>query len=156
MLNGVRVPQWLAETRDTDINPQRISEITNAEVRREFVRKVGAERLCYALNAKVLDKSANGMYELLQLDLGGGREWLYLKMLNPSLSTPDTPVWHVEGVANQCQTVHDALLYRINGDGQRRYRWSTDGRGADWWIHGDVIVIQSGKKVLKRKPRSVA
>ena len=54
-LHGVRVPQWLAETRDTDIDPKRILELDNAEQRREFVRKVGLERIYYKLGGKVIE-----------------------------------------------------------------------------------------------------
>jgi hypothetical protein len=105
MLNGVRVPRWLAETRDTQIDPRRILDIRNVDVRREFVRKVGADRLCYSLNAVCLDRQGN--YELLNLDLGDGRVRPYLKMLNPSIGT-----WHVEGVAPGCRTVAQALAWR--------------------------------------------
>lgn len=104
-LNGVRVPEWLVTARDTEINPRRLLEIKNAEVRREFVRKVGIDRICHTLASETLDKS--GDYELLILDLQDGRKRPYLKMLNPSIGT-----WHVEGVDPECRTVQDALNFR--------------------------------------------
>lgn len=110
-LNGVRVPQWLAETRDTNIDPRRVLGFRNVELRREFVRKVGIDRVCYSLGAKCVDKW--GSYELLMLDLKDGRGRPYLKMLNPSIGT-----WHVEGVHPQCRTVAQALAWR---DGEDTY-----------------------------------
>lgn len=104
-LNGVRVPQWLAESRDTELDPRQVLTIGNAEVRREFVRKVGIDRLCYSLNAKCIDKQ--GTYELLVLQLDDSRNQVYLKMLNPSIGT-----WHVEGVHPSCRTIAEALHWR--------------------------------------------
>ena len=104
-LNGVRVPQWLVETRDIDIDPKKMLEIENAEVRREFVRKVGIERIYYKLGGECLDKV--GDYELVVLDIGDDRKRPYLKMLNPSIDT-----WHLEGVHPDCKTVESALNWR--------------------------------------------
>lgn len=153
-LHGVRVPQWLAETPSGQIDCRKVVEIDNAEVRREFVRKVGAERLCYSLGAEQLDRSNDGMYELLRLNLGQQRKWSYLKMRNPSLSTAANEVWHVEGVSNECRNVQDAILYRINGDGQRNYTF--DPCGSDWWIHGDVLIVPEGAERLKPRPVAIA
>ena len=104
-LNGVGVPQWLAEQRAEDIDPSRLVEIENAEVRREFVRKVGLERILYKMKARILDKQ--GDYELVLLELGDDRRRPYLKMLNPSIG-----VWHAEGVLPICKTVAEALAWR--------------------------------------------
>lgn len=104
-LNGVRVPRWLAENRSEHISPAEVLEIGNDEVRREFVRKVGIDRICHVLNAECVDKTGN--YELLMLDLKDGRERPYLKMLNPSIGT-----WHLEGVDPNCRTVTEALAWR--------------------------------------------
>ena len=104
-LNGVCVPRWLAETPEGQLDPRRLLKIENAEVRREFVRRVGIERICYTLGAVVLDKQ--GDYELLVLDIQDGRRRPYLKMLNPSIGT-----WHVEGVHPSCKTVAEALAWR--------------------------------------------
>ncbi len=109
-LNGVEVPQWLAETREEDIDPRKLLEIDNAQVRAEFVRKVGIERVCYSLKAKCVDKRDG--YELLMLDLGDGRRRPYLRMQNPSV--PE--LWHVEGVHPDCSTVSEALKWRNGGE----------------------------------------
>ena len=104
-LNGVRVPPWLAELRAEEIDPARFGEIENAEVRREFVRKVGIERILHNLKAKTIDK--RGDYELVLLELGDGLQRPYLKMLNPSIG-----VWHAEGVHPDCTTIAEALAWR--------------------------------------------
>ena len=105
-LNGVRVPQWIAETPESEIDPSKFAELKNAEHRREFVRKVGIERIAKHCNAKLLDKQ--GTYELLSIDLGEdvGR-WPYLKMLNPSINT-----WHMECVDREIKTVQEAIVWR--------------------------------------------
>ena len=168
-LNGVRVPQWLAETKATEIEPESLFGITNAEVRREFVRKVGIERIIHKLGAQTLDKQDGPlysgeivpMYELLKFDRVsdahqgrvGGDGYIYLSMVNPSLSTPDNLVYHVEGVGPNCNTVKDALLWRLNGNGNK-YTFSENGH--DWWIHGDVNIVKHRKTILKPRPIAVA
>ena len=109
MLNGVRVPRWLAETPRHEIDPKRFAKIKNSEIRREFVRKLGVEAICEACGAQVIDKE--GDYELLNINLGGTTGyWPYLKMKNPSIG-----VWHVEAVTKECTTVAEALELRNKG-----------------------------------------
>ena len=110
-LNGVRVPQEIAETPGDQRDPQLVLTERNAEMRREIARKVGIERLCESLDAKVVD--ARGDYELLQLNLWDGRRRPYLKMKNPSIG-----VCHIEGVSPDCRTVEEALMWR-NGTDER-------------------------------------
>jgi len=106
MLNGVRIPQWLAETPAAKIDARDFAKIENAEIRREFIRKVGIERICRDLHTEVLDK--DGDYELHVIDLGRRTgKWPYLKMLNPSIG-----VWHMECVGQECHTVKEALTWR--------------------------------------------
>jgi len=104
-LNNVVVPQWLAETPHKNISAAKIHEIKNAEARREFVRKVGIERICLELDAKVLDSREH--YDLLLLDTGDNQKRPYLKMRNPSVN-----LWHIEGVHPDCTTVEQALIFR--------------------------------------------
>jgi hypothetical protein len=105
-LNGVRVPQWLAETPAEQLNAKEFAKISNVEVRREFIRKIGIEKLCNDLGSTVLDKKGN--YELHEVDLGTDvGKWPYLKMLNPSIG-----VWHMECVDQSCRTVTDAICWR--------------------------------------------
>lgn len=105
-LNGVMVPEWLAVTPANKIKASEFATITNAEIRREFVRKVGIERICQDMETVLLDKQED--YELHEVDLKGDTgKWPYLKMLNPSIG-----VWHMECVDRTCRTVKDALRWR--------------------------------------------
>jgi len=119
-LNGVTIPQWLAEKRADEIDCAEFAKIENAEVRREFVRKVGVERIAQQLGADMLDSAkrcpcgcdADTEYELLAVNLGGETgKWPYLKMRNPSIG-----VWHLEAVPKECRTVSQALNARNGGD----------------------------------------
>ena len=106
-LYGVRVPQALVETPADALDPHEwVLKQTNAEIRREAVRKIGIERVCERLGAKVIDTQGD-MYELLLLDLGDRRRRPYLKMRNPSLG-----VFHIEGVHPDVKTVEAALTWR--------------------------------------------
>jgi hypothetical protein len=105
LLNGVRMKKEYVETPWNELDPILVLRETNAEVRRELVRKIGIERLVEKLGCTILD--AEGDYELLNVDLKDGRIRPYLKMKNPSIQ-----VYHIEGVHPDCRTVKDALKYR--------------------------------------------
>ena len=107
-LNGVRVTKEIAETPAEKLNSKLILEEKNAEVRREIVRKIGIEKVCKDLNAKIIDRWED--YELLELDLQDGRKRPYLKMKNPSIKT-----YHIEGIAPNIKTVQEALVWRNRG-----------------------------------------
>lgn len=145
-LNGVIVPKWLVETPAEKIDPKEVTKEKNAEVRREIVRKVGVDRVCHKLGAKVLD--TQGEYELLELKVDGNK-WKYLKMHNPSV--PE--VWHVEGVGNECNTVADALHWR-KPDKMRAIAVD-DKKGEDWVLQGDVHIWPRNAKALKRFPAKI-
>ncbi len=104
-LNGVKVTQEIVETPAEELNPHILLEEHNTEVRREIIRKIGIERVCNTLKAKVIDKQ--GDYELLRLYLGDMRRRTYLKMKNPS-----TGLYHFEGVRPHIKTVREALSWR--------------------------------------------
>jgi len=164
-LNGVRVPGWLITTPASKIDPALFSTIENAEVRREFVRKVGIDMIIQRCGAKVVDKQ--GDYELLSLEVPNSpdfswasfipralpnsdtptvnnAQWRYLKMKNPSIG-----VWHVEGVPNECRTVMEALRWREPVKLQRIPR---SENGQDYWQQGDVYVWPKDAKFLKPMP----
>lgn len=105
-VRGLAVPTYLLELPPEKINPRELVCIKNVDVRREFVRKVGIERVMAALNAEVIDRE--GDYELVLLDVGDSRKRPYLRMRNPSLPG----VWHVEGVHPNVRTVKEALCWR--------------------------------------------
>ena len=105
-LNGVRVKKEYAVTPAEKILPETILAETNADIRRELIRKVGVERMLDKLPHKEL--SVRGNYQLLSVDLGGeAREARYLKMVNPSIGC-----YHLEGVGPECNTVEEALNFR--------------------------------------------
>ncbi len=139
-LNGVRCPEQVVMTIAEEINPKILLKENNAEVRREIVRKIGVERVCQKLNARIIDKyvckerfpvikehydERNNKwgakiedycyreieYELLLLCLGKDRSRPYLKMLNPSMG-----IYHIEGVPPNIQTVKKALEWRNNSN----------------------------------------
>ncbi len=141
-LNGVRVPQWLAETSAEQLDCKQIVQLQNVEERREGVRKVGVERLVYKLGAKSLDK--RGDYELLEMNLGLQRPAHALKMLNASV--PE--LWHVEFVQHHCRTVEQALNFRNH----LKPELIDDEKGADWFQQGDCLMFPKGAKKFKSRP----
>lgn len=106
-LNGVWMTEELVMTPSNKLDSKIILREQNAEVRREIVRKIGAEKICKDLGADCINKSSDGIYELLVLNMGDGRRRPYLKMINPSIGT-----YHIEGVHPDCKTVEDALNWR--------------------------------------------
>ena len=105
-LNGVRVPQHIAEKPAAELDPSLILTEQNVDVRREIVRKIGIERALVELGTNILDSastiSGDGRfydYELVTLDLQDGRNRPYLKFKNASLDD----VWHIEGVPPNCR-----------------------------------------------------
>lgn len=120
-LNGVRVPQWLAETPAHEIAISRYNEIDNADVKAEFVRKVGVE--AFVNISKKIDTYENyderefdwwhkSQYELYDMSfLYPSFDYApHLKMLNQT-----TGVWHVEAVSPSCRTLRDAIKERFGG-----------------------------------------
>jgi len=111
-MNGVKVPEWLAETPDNQIDPKKFTELDNVEVRREFLRKVGVERIVQHMKMKLMDKTEDGVYELYQVNLGKEiGKWPILKMKNPSIG-----VYHMEWVDENIKTVEDAIKFRNGSD----------------------------------------
>jgi hypothetical protein len=105
-LNGVRMKPELVTTPAEKMDAKLILGETNAEMRRELLRKVGIERFLQVAPHRVMSKQ--GTYELLSIDLSPElRDCRYLKMINPSIG-----VYHVEGVARECSTVQQALNWR--------------------------------------------
>jgi hypothetical protein len=120
-LNGVRVPAWLAETDAEALKLDQYHSISNADVRAEFVRKVGIER--FLDSGKLVDSYKNydenthdwwhkSTYELYDMStMFEGLSYApYLKMTNQT-----TGIYHMEGVSPNCRTVGDALKERFGG-----------------------------------------
>lgn len=145
-LHGVKVPKWLAFEPAGKIKVEKIHEIENAQVRTEFVRKIGIERVLGKLSDGAVDTL--GDYELHFLKLSDTQERKYLKMKNPSV--PE--LWHVEAVPPDVNTVAEALMFR-NGISSEQI---DDTDGEDWYQQGDVLLFPDGAKKLKSYPRQIS
>lgn len=112
-LNGVVIKKEYVMTPAEQLSPKEVLKETNAEIRRELLRKIGIERMLGELPSKVLDKRGN--YELYSIELSPEiKDARYLKMTNPSIG-----VFHLEGVAPEISTVKEALEWRNE-------KWFTD------------------------------
>ena len=65
-LNGVRVTEEIVITPAEKLNPELLIKETNAEVRKEIIRKVGMNRILQKLQAKLLDSWRE--YELYRIE----------------------------------------------------------------------------------------
>ncbi len=120
-LNGVEVPEWLAKTSAHELTLEDYNKLTNADVKAEFVRKVGIER--FLDQGKVIDTYTSydkdihdwwhaSEYELIDMSvLFSTLNYApYLKMVNQT-----TKIFHMEGVSPDCKTIGEALKERFGG-----------------------------------------
>jgi hypothetical protein len=120
-LNGVTVPEYLVMTPAEELSMDFFKKETNADVKAEFVRKYGVERMLDL--GKKIDSYENydqeeqpwwwkSEYELWDMAvLFEGLEYQpYLKMKNQT-----TGIWHVEAVSPTCRTLKDAIKERFGG-----------------------------------------
>jgi hypothetical protein len=120
-LNGVEVTEYLATTPAEDLKVDYFLKESNADVKAEFARKYGVERMLDM--GKKVDSYTNynqeentwwwkSEYELWDMHvLFPGIEYQpYLKMLNQT-----TGIWHVEAVSPDCRTIADAVKERFGG-----------------------------------------
>lgn len=147
-LNGIICPSWMTDKED-EIDPRRIVQIENAQLRAEFIKKIGAERLLHKLGSSVIDKWKT--YELhrviIPADRPRDRRTIhYLKMLNPSV--PE--LWHVEAVSLSCKTVRAALDFRKPV--KLRALPVDNKRGANWYQQGDVCIWPEDATSVKSLP----
>ena len=87
-LNGVLVPSWLVTTDAGKIDPMTALTEKNVDIQREIIRKVGAERVLKAANAKTLDVWTDDRpgergreYKLMGMKIGENinRKYLYFE-----------------------------------------------------------------------------
>ena len=112
-LNGVTVPDWLVLVPAEHLDVSKVMGISNAEVRLEGIRKLGAGRMLENLDAKVIDTKGapeNPEYRLYEVVLEGQQNKL-LEMQNPS-----EPKKHYEWVPPEIMSVTKALAWRIGWD----------------------------------------
>ncbi|MBF0518645.1 MAG: hypothetical protein HQK92_02865 [Nitrospirae bacterium] len=117
-LNGVPVPKEIALTPAHKLNATLVLKENNATVRREVLRKVGAEKFLKDLKGKKIDtyqmttEKEELIYELYNIELPGMMDPIKaLKMRNPSIG-----VYHVECVTPEIRTVKQALAWRNGMD----------------------------------------
>lgn len=144
-LHGVRVPKIVVTTKPEEVDKDWLQKHflaqQNVEIRKEVLIKVGLDRLMGLLGGKILDK--DGTYELITIDIGGGIEHPFLRMINPSTDTT-----HVESVDRSCRTVQEALLFRSNLKPEQ----IDDKNGAEWFQQGDVLMFPEGASKFKSRP----
>ena len=147
-LNGVKVTKEIVMTPAEKLDPRIILTENNAEVRREIIRKIGAEFICKKLEAKTIATGIdyNGSScELLKLFINQS-ELTAIKLKNPSVEG----VYHIEWVDNNCKTIDDALTFRKP---EKLKKIPVDEiNGADWYEQGDVVVWPKNAKSIKSKP----
>ena len=178
-LNGVIMPDWLGKYMTKHaLQPAMLLKIANVEQRKEFVRHpdMGYDRIMHGLGGKTIDSQEmtinNGKeqfkhhYEVVEIAFTpnnanhalseheqgrvvGEIKWRFLKMLNPSISTPDNPIWHLEGVPLTTKTVKEALQFRKPA-AMKAIKISATGE--DWYQQGDVCVWPREAKSLKPLP----
>lgn len=119
-LNGVAVPEYLVMTPSEKLDLNWYTQQTNADVKAEFVRKYGVERMCEKFG-KIVDSYKK--YPKKQFPKWHASEYevwdmqplfpeldhaYYLKMLNQT-----TGIWHMEGLSPKCNTIDIALTERF-------------------------------------------
>lgn len=120
-LNGVRVDKYIAETPEEQIDLDYYNTINNADVKAEFVRKVGIER--FKSKGRLMDTYENypgpefelwrkSQYELWDMEalFDGLDSAPFLSMVNQT-----TGIFHFEGVSPDCRDLKAAIKQRMGG-----------------------------------------
>ena len=120
-LNGISVPEYLVVTPSEELDINFFLKEQNADVKAEFVRKFGVERMIHL--GKLVDSYKNyklesdhlwskSQYELWDMAvLFPGLDYQpFLKMANQT-----TGIWHFEAVSPECRTIEAALTERFGG-----------------------------------------
>ena len=104
-LHGVSVPKELAEIKKEDMNPNDLSKYKNVEIRMQFIKKLGVDKI----KERGIVIETKGVYNLIDMhSIFEGLTYApYLFMINPS--TGET---HAEGVSPECKSVSQAINWR--------------------------------------------
>ena len=114
-LNGVKVPEYLAVTESGKLELDWFNKQENADVRAEFIRKYGVDRM-KSLGRKIdsHEKYNNvwwtkSKYELIDMSaiFKTVKYAPFLGMVNMTTGT-----YHLEGVEPKCKTIGDAMRFR--------------------------------------------
>ena len=109
-LNGVRVPKWLVMTPAHEIDVNLALSEKNADVQREIIRKIGAQRFLVETKAKELDNfidQTGFSYRLLNMKIGNNINRKYLYFEHASLKG----VWYAKPVPPECRTALHARAW---------------------------------------------
>lgn len=117
-LNGVSVPEWLATTPSGKLTLQQYSELVSADVKMEFVRKFGIERmLSFGKKIDSYENYDNDWWTKSEYEIWDMKALFpsidyapHLKMLNQT-----TKVWHVEALPPTVRNLEQAIFQRMNG-----------------------------------------
>ena len=114
-LNGTKVPRWLAETPATSLNLEDYKTIDNADVKAEFIKKFGIDRMKSL--GQTVDSWENykkhhnyewikkSKYELIDMGVMDKVGYTpYLGMINQTTGT-----YHLEAVSEDCKTISEAF-----------------------------------------------
>lgn len=120
-LNGVQVPEYLAVTPAEELDLEYYNTLTNADVKAEFVRKVGIER--FLDKGKLIDTYKNYQGDEYQWWTKSEYQLWDMSFLFDSLDyapflymkNATTAIFHLEGVSPQCRTLKDAIKERLGG-----------------------------------------
>ena len=130
-LRRIEVPKWLYVTPAEKLNPQDYLLIQNADVKAEFIKKIGIDKLVefgtvidsyenYPDNEmwakseyKIIDMSNLKIPKVVTnraqiLEFYNYVPHLYMK-------NQTTGVYHLEGIHPRCKTLYDAIKMRYNG-----------------------------------------
>ncbi len=116
MLNGIKVPKYLAITPESELDIKFFKEEKNADVRAEFIRKYGINRMKSLgkkidswENYKTNEWWVKSEYELI--DMANIFESIdYAPHINMRNMT--TGIYHLEGVSPECKTLEQAMNWR--------------------------------------------
>lgn len=115
-LDGIVVPQELAETPSHKMTIQQYNNLKNADHKMAFVKKFGVERMLdmgtlvdthTKYNKEWWNKSEYELWDMKVL-FPGVNYAPHLKMLNQT-----TKVWHVEAVSPKCRSLVEAVKERM-------------------------------------------
>lgn len=115
-IDGINVPEFVVMKPVNEVTKEDILSITNVDVRRCLIKRLGGANTIKVLGATIIDEKTLGVgghYQLLGVDLEDGQGmYPYLKMINQSINEI-----HIEGVGelgnpSAIKTVEDALAFR--------------------------------------------
>lgn len=121
-LNGISVPEYLIMTPSEDLDVEFFKKEKSNDVKAEFVRKFGVERLLHEFGVQIdsykkYSAKENPWWHKSEYELWDmhkafpGLDYQpFLKMLNQT-----TGIWHVEALSPSIRTIPEALKERFGG-----------------------------------------